>query len=299
MSYTRTTWSDGSTALSAEHLNNIEDGIEELQDQKVDKAAGEGLYPDTDKAKLAGIAAGAEVNQNAFANVKVGSTTIAADSKTDTIEFVAGSNVTLTPDETNDKVTITSTNTNTWRGIQNNLTSTSTTDSLSAYQGKVLNDGKAAKSDAIKNITRSGTTFTATKADGTTFTFTQQDNNTTYTPATTSAQGLMSAADKTKLNGIATGAKSVMVRSYDLEKGTGGTHILTPGGYDTISCAVGVSGYTPLGIVGFTLSGTNNSYLNVYRCFVSGTTGYLVLRNNTTSGNVEVHGYMYVLYRSA
>lgn len=32
------------------------------------------------------------------------------------------------------------TDTNTWRGIQNNLTSTSTTDSLSAYQGKLLND---------------------------------------------------------------------------------------------------------------------------------------------------------------
>ena len=31
---------------------------------------------------------------------------------------------------------------------------------------------------AISNITRSGTTFTATRADGTTFTFTQQDNNT-------------------------------------------------------------------------------------------------------------------------
>ena len=30
--------------------------------------------------------------------------------------------------------------TDTWRGIQNNLTSSSTTDSLSAYQGKVLND---------------------------------------------------------------------------------------------------------------------------------------------------------------
>lgn len=39
--------------------------------------------------------------------------------------------------------------TNTWRGIQNNLTSTSTSDSLSAYQGKVLKglvDGKAAAS---------------------------------------------------------------------------------------------------------------------------------------------------------
>jgi hypothetical protein len=31
---------------------------------------------------------------------------------------------------------------NTWRGIQNNLTSTSTTDSLSAAQGKALQDGK-------------------------------------------------------------------------------------------------------------------------------------------------------------
>lgn len=32
------------------------------------------------------------------------------------------------------------TDTNTWRGIQNNLMSTSTSDSLSAYQGKILND---------------------------------------------------------------------------------------------------------------------------------------------------------------
>ena len=34
------------------------------------------------------------------------------------------------------------TDTNTWRGIQNNLTSTSTTDSLSAAQGKLLNESK-------------------------------------------------------------------------------------------------------------------------------------------------------------
>lgn len=60
-----------------------------------------------------GVASGAEVNQNAFSNVKVGSTTVAADSKTDTLELVAGTNVTLTPDSTNDKVTIASTDTNT------------------------------------------------------------------------------------------------------------------------------------------------------------------------------------------
>ena len=52
------------------------------------------------------IPVGAEVNQNAFSNVKVGSTTVAADTKTDTLELAAGSNVTLTPDATNDKVTI-------------------------------------------------------------------------------------------------------------------------------------------------------------------------------------------------
>lgn len=40
------------------------------------------------------------------------------------------------------------------------------------------------QSKAIKSITRSGTTFTATALDGTKFTFTQQDNNTTYSAIT-------------------------------------------------------------------------------------------------------------------
>ena len=70
-----------------------------------------GLMSAADKTKLNGIATGAEVNQNAFSNVKVGSTTVAADAKTDTLELVAGSNVTLTPDATNDKVTIAATDT--------------------------------------------------------------------------------------------------------------------------------------------------------------------------------------------
>lgn len=47
-----------------------------------------------------------------------------------------------------------------------------------------VKDKFALKSEAVKSITRSGTTFTATKADGTTFTFTQQDNNTTYSAGT-------------------------------------------------------------------------------------------------------------------
>lgn len=48
----------------------------------------------------------AQANQNAFSNVKVGNTTIAADTTTDTLTLVAGDNVTITPDATNDKITI-------------------------------------------------------------------------------------------------------------------------------------------------------------------------------------------------
>jgi hypothetical protein len=59
-----------------------------------------------DKAKLDGIAPGAEVNQNAWSNIKVGATTISADSETDTLELIAGSNIVLTPNDTNDSITI-------------------------------------------------------------------------------------------------------------------------------------------------------------------------------------------------
>ena len=73
--------------------------------------AKDGLMSVADKTKLNGIATGAEVNQNAFSSIVVGSTTISADTKTDTLTMVAGSNITLTPDATNDKITIAATDT--------------------------------------------------------------------------------------------------------------------------------------------------------------------------------------------
>lgn len=76
---------------------------------KVDKVDGKGLsthdYTTDDKDKLSGIAVGAEVNQNTFSNITIGNTTIFADAKTDTLTFEAGSNVVLTPDVDNDKIT--------------------------------------------------------------------------------------------------------------------------------------------------------------------------------------------------
>lgn len=130
----------GNTSVSTQITNAVAN--------KVDKVSGKGLsandYTTIEKNKLAGISENAEVNQNAFSNVVVGSATISADSKTDTLTLVAGNNVTLTPDSTNDKITI------------------------------------AAK-------------------------------DTTYSAATTSSAGLMSASDKSKLDGIAIGATKITV----------------------------------------------------------------------------------------
>lgn len=138
--------------------------------------------------------------KNVFGKIKVGSTTIEADNTQDTLELAPGSNVTLTPDTTNDKVTIAATDTkysagtglslsgmtfsaklgyttsgnnravqadssgnlyvtqkddNTWRPVQDNLTSTSTTDCLSAKQGKELKAMVDARQTKLVKITAS------------------------------------------------------------------------------------------------------------------------------------------------
>ena len=74
----------------------------------------------------------AEKNQNAFSNVKIGSTTIAAESATDTLTL-EGSNVTITPDATNDKVTFAVTDgTTSTKGVVKLTDSTSSTSTTTA-----------------------------------------------------------------------------------------------------------------------------------------------------------------------
>ena len=92
--------------------------------------------------KLSGIEANAEVNQEAFSNVAVktttGTTTIEADAKKDILTIEAGSNIILTPDTTNDKITIATTNTPTFT----NLTTTNlTTSGDFRVTGKTTLDG--------------------------------------------------------------------------------------------------------------------------------------------------------------
>lgn len=173
-----------------------------------------GFMSAADKKKLDGIAEGANkyslptATSSVLGGVKTGANitnnsgvlSVTADNVKDALGY--------TPPEQD---------TNTWRPVVNNLTSDSTTDSLSAAQGKALKtlvDGKAAMGHThtwdsvtgkpstftpsshthgvIKNLSVSGTTITYTKDDNTTGTITTQDTNTTYGTfkgATTSAAG--------------------------------------------------------------------------------------------------------------
>lgn len=115
---------DGVTATTAE-LNYVDGVTSNIQSQLDSKAASSTLTSHTGNttvhitstertnwnaakthADTAHAPSNAEKNQNAFSNVTVGNTTIAADSATDTLTLIAGSNVTLTPDTSNDSVTI-------------------------------------------------------------------------------------------------------------------------------------------------------------------------------------------------
>lgn len=140
---------------------------------------------------------------------------------------------------------------------------------------------------AIKSISRSGTTFTATHLDGSTSTFTQQDNNTTYSAATSSAAGLMSAADKAKLDGIASGATA---NTGDITGVTAGNGLTGGGSSGSVTLNVGAgSGITVAADTvsvntGYTTSGKN------YKVAVDSSSGGLYVNvpwtdNNTWKAN--------------
>ena len=82
-----------------------------------------------DHSQTAHAPSNAQANQNAFSNVLVDSINIAANTPTDTLTLVAGSNITITPDATNDKITISSTST--ILGTDTKVTQTPTTSNAS------------------------------------------------------------------------------------------------------------------------------------------------------------------------
>ena len=82
----------------------------------------------------------------------------------------------------------------------NATNATKATNATNATKATQDSAGQTINTTYVKSLTASGRTVTVTKGNGTTSTFTTQD--TTYSAATQSTAGLMSAADKKKLDGL-------------------------------------------------------------------------------------------------
>ena len=100
--------------------------------------------------------------------------------------------------------------------------------------------GESGDSGVTYRLSKSGSTITLTGSDGSTSSVTDAntDTNTTYGEATTSAAGLMSAADKRKLNGIAAGANNYTYThpsTHPASMITGLAKVATSGSYNDLS----------------------------------------------------------------
>ena len=168
---------------------------------------------------------------DAYKTIKVGSTSIDASNE-DTFELKAGSNVTLTPDASTKSVTISATGGGQSSGdmlasdYDPNYTVKNTTGGITGYvasqiptgqKGVIISNGvaKANLKDETQSALQSAAIQTAQNRQ---YAVNLDSNgnlsvnvpweNTTYSDATTSASGLMSDTDKTKLNGIEAGANA-------------------------------------------------------------------------------------------
>ena len=286
----------------------------------------------------------AEKNQNAFSNVKVGDTTVAADTTTDTLTLVAGNNVTITPDATNDKITISATDTvythpsthaaSMITGLATVATSgkysdLSGTPTIPTKTSQLTNDSgfKTTDNNTTYSLSKSGSTITLTGSDGSTTSVTDSDtkythpttsgnkhipsggssgqilrwsadgtavwgadNNTTYSAATTSAAGLMSASDKSKLDAITASADSVSF-TQNLTSGTEvgtitingtGTKLYAPTNSDTKNTAGSTNSSSKLFLVGATSQAANPQTYSHDTAYV-GTDGCLYSNNTRVS----------------
>lgn len=223
---------------TAECINQLQDEVDSKSNtghthtlDDVSETKSKKIMTADERTKLGGIATGAEVNQNAFTNVIVGSTTIAADAKSDTLTFVEGSNIQITPDAANDKITISATNTT------YNTASTSAAGLMSAAD-KIKLDGietGANKTTVDSALSSSSTNPVQNKVINTALAG-KSDTGHTHSAATTSSAGMMSAADKEKLNGIAAGANAYThPASHPASMITGLAEVATTGSIDDVA----------------------------------------------------------------
>ena len=194
-------------------------------------------------------------------------------------------------------------------------------------------------SNAIKSISRSGTTFTAIRLGGETFTFTQQDNNTTYAnykgattaasgtaglvpaattanrlkflrgdatwqvptnttyaAATTSADGLMTAADKIKLDNSTQHIIAAQTRATDHTETSAALQFSNTELAHMNSNFIGWNGQGQLYIK---KSGAYLVYIRVtLKTYTSANAGLIIGLHMSTDHGVNFSTAMYQLYLS-
>ena len=195
--------------------------------------------------KLSGIEANAEVNQYAFSNVAVktttGTTTIEADAKKDILTIEAGNNITLTPDAVSDKITIAAKDT-----VYND---TDIKNRISAVEGKLNGSGSV----TFSNLTTTGlTTKGEVEIYGTTPHIDFHHNNSTDDYTSRIIENSAGAIDILAPNGLKLNNKRVDNQSVTLTANT-----------DRITNVSYTAKYNELlGAVFVRIYGTINSALN-------------------------------------
>ena len=138
---------------------------------------------------------------------------------------------------------------------------------------------KTTDNDTTYELTKSGSTIILTGSDGSTTKVT--DSNTTYSVATTSSNGLMSSTDKSKLDGVASGANKYTHPTYTAK--SSGLYKVTVDGTGHVSgtAAVVKSDITALGI-----PAQDTTYSNFVKSGSSAKAG-LVPAPSTTAGTTK------------
>lgn len=151
--------------------------------------------------------------------------------------------------------------THSWNGTTLSITSASGTSSAN-LKGAKGDNGTSVTISSINQSTAAGGTSTVTFSDGNTLSIKNGSNGsnaTTTAVATQAANGLMSAADKIKLDGISTGADAVTF-TRNLTSGTKiGTLTINGTGTD-LFCETNTNTWRPLSFGGTSYSGTGVNF---------------------------------------